>query len=100
MCLLMAGYAKDTPEITSVFIPCKNGIIDKPRLNCAFSDPAACFTLIGGYPEVYEDMRVQGVVQPPKDLSSGVQLITRACSHYCKVLLLISGQDGDHRSAV
>jgi len=25
---------------------------------------------------------------------------TRACSHYCKVLLLILGQDGDHRSAV
>jgi nicotinamidase-related amidase len=26
--------------------------------------------------------------------------LTRACSHYCKVLLLTSGQDGDHRSAV
>jgi len=25
---------------------------------------------------------------------------TRACSHYCKVLLLISRQDGDYRSAV
>jgi RNA polymerase sigma-70 factor (ECF subfamily) len=25
---------------------------------------------------------------------------TRACSHYCRVLLLISRQDGDHRSAV
>ena len=24
----------------------------------------------------------------------------RACSHYCKDLLLISRQDGDHRSAV
>jgi hypothetical protein len=27
-------------------------------------------------------------------------LAIRACSHYCKVLLLILGQDGDHRSAV
>jgi hypothetical protein len=28
------------------------------------------------------------------------QLLIRACSHYCKVLLLISREDGDHRSAV
>src|SRR5260370_37442040 len=27
-------------------------------------------------------------------------LDTMACSHYCKILLLISRQDGDHRSAV
>ena len=27
-------------------------------------------------------------------------IVTRACSHYCKDLLLISRQDGDHRSAV
>ena len=27
-------------------------------------------------------------------------LMSRACSHYCKVLLLISRQDGDHRRAV
>ena len=31
---------------------------------------------------------------------SDLTFIIRACSHYCKVLLLISRQGGDHRSAV
>jgi hypothetical protein len=31
---------------------------------------------------------------------SGADSAARACSHYCKILLLISRQDGDHRSAV
>jgi hypothetical protein len=41
--------------------------------------------------------------QSTDDGKSSVDLLlaaARACSHYCKVLLLISRQDGDHRSAV
>jgi predicted helicase len=43
---------------------------------------------------------VYGLLHSPEYRSRYADNLTRACSHYCKIFLLISRQDGDHRSAV
>jgi hypothetical protein len=98
VCFLMAGYAKNTAEITSIGFYLVNGVLQKPRLKCAFERSSAHFTTIGGYDEVYRAMCHQGLMKPPKTLREGAELIDKyitTCSDRCNAAIV-----GDERFGI